>query len=233
MSAQLATELGRQIVSGQLEPDRIIDGDTALAVKFNVCRTVAKEAVQILARKGLLEVRRKKGTRVRPFKDWLLLDDDVLAWLASAEPNYQLVKKLLEFRLSIEPKAAKLAAQNATSVDIEKIESICAQMMSTASSVQTKLKFEALFHNEILKASKNELLVGMDGLAFSSILICSQTTNHLTELNSNVFQTYKALTNAIVNRDHQSAEKLCEEVLMSKLNQIQTPMQDEELVFNA
>jgi DNA-binding FadR family transcriptional regulator len=104
-------------------------------------------------------------------------------------------------------------------------------MLSINSSLQNKIKAEALFHNEILKASKNEFLFGMDGLAFSSILICSQTSRHLPESNSNLLQTYKALTKAIVNGENKHAERYCEEILMSKLNQIHRPIQSEKLVF--
>ena len=41
----------------------------------------------MLVSKGLLDVKRGSGTRVRRRANWALLDDDVLAWHLSVEPK--------------------------------------------------------------------------------------------------------------------------------------------------
>ena len=50
-------------------------------------RTVVREAIKVLAAKGLVESRPKVGTFVRPRRDWNLLDPDVLAWQIEAGPT--------------------------------------------------------------------------------------------------------------------------------------------------
>ena len=45
---------------------------------LDVSRTVLREAIKVLAGKGLVESRPKTGTRVRPRAEWNFLDPDVL-----------------------------------------------------------------------------------------------------------------------------------------------------------
>ena len=65
LSTQVARELGRRIVSGAYTPEALIEDEAALAGRYHVSRSVIRDAVKILVGKGLLEVRRGIGTRVR------------------------------------------------------------------------------------------------------------------------------------------------------------------------
>lgn len=54
-----------------------------------------REAIKVLAAKGLVESRPKTGTRVRPRQAWNLLDPDVLAWQQEGTPSESFLRKLL------------------------------------------------------------------------------------------------------------------------------------------
>lgn len=84
LPVQVAKELGRRIVAGTYTPGSLIDDENRLAERFQVSRVVVRDAVKILVGKGLLDVRRGIGTRVKTRDNWALLDDDVLAWHLSA-----------------------------------------------------------------------------------------------------------------------------------------------------
>jgi DNA-binding FadR family transcriptional regulator len=87
LSMQIAREIGRRIVSGAYPQGGLLEDEGTLASKFQVSRSVVRDAVKVLVGKGLLEVRRGIGTRVRSRSSWGLLDDDVLAWHHSAPPS--------------------------------------------------------------------------------------------------------------------------------------------------
>ena len=87
LSSHVASEIGRRIVIGQYLPGALVDDEGALAKRYQVSRIVVREAVKILVGKGLLDVRRGIGTRVKPRTECGLLDDDVLAWHLSAPIN--------------------------------------------------------------------------------------------------------------------------------------------------
>src|ERR671936_329887 len=105
-------EIGVRIVRGELKPGDTLP-DNGLADEPAVSRTVLREAIKVLAAKGLVESRPKIGTRVRPRRDWNLLDPDVLAWQIEAGPDAHFLGQALELRRMIEPAAPRLAAKRA------------------------------------------------------------------------------------------------------------------------
>src|SRR5919108_94538 len=105
-------EIGVRIVRGELEPGDTLP-ENGLADEPAVSRTVVREAIKVLAAKRLVESRPKTGTRVRPRRDWNLLDPDVLAWQVEAGADTDFLAQALEVRRMIEPAAARLAAERA------------------------------------------------------------------------------------------------------------------------
>ena len=87
-----------------------------------------REAIKVLAAKGLVEARPKTGTRVSPRHRWNLLDPDVLAWQQDGSSPVAFLSKLTEVRLIIEPAAAELAARRANAREIEAIEGAYREM---------------------------------------------------------------------------------------------------------
>src|SRR5262245_19668251 len=77
---RIAHELGQQILHGDLAPGEILPSETALGQEFGVSRTVLREAIKVLAAKGMVESKTKIGTRVRERDLWIMLDPDVLSW---------------------------------------------------------------------------------------------------------------------------------------------------------
>jgi GntR family galactonate operon transcriptional repressor len=65
LATQVAREIGRRIVGRSYKPGDLIEDEARLADKYQVSRSVIRDAVKILVGKGLLEVRRGIGTRVR------------------------------------------------------------------------------------------------------------------------------------------------------------------------
>jgi DNA-binding transcriptional MocR family regulator len=94
----IARKLGIAIVSGQYQPGDLLDSEIAASVQFAVSRTAYREAVRILAAKGLVDARPKVGTRINPQSKWNLLDPDVLEWTFESEPDMALLNSLFELR---------------------------------------------------------------------------------------------------------------------------------------
>ena len=86
------------IVSGRYKPGDLLNGEIAASDRLHVSRGAYREAVRILAAKGLVESRPKVGTRVSQQEHWHLLDPDVLAWIFEFEPAESLLTSLFELR---------------------------------------------------------------------------------------------------------------------------------------
>lgn len=66
--AQLETTLADRIVSGELPPASRLPSEDVLSVEFGVSRTTVRATIQRLIQRGLVEIRRGKGTYVTPPK---------------------------------------------------------------------------------------------------------------------------------------------------------------------
>src|SRR5262245_901565 len=110
LHGSIAREIGTLIVSGHFAPGQLLDGEVEASQRRKVSRTAYREAMRILAAKGLVHCRPRVGTRVSALEQWHLLDPDVLSWVFSGEPAPRVLDGLFELRSIVEPAAAALAA---------------------------------------------------------------------------------------------------------------------------
>lgn len=64
----------------------ILPPQDVLSKEFDVSRTVMREALSMLLARDMLDVRPKVGTRVRPMRDWRMIDEDVVSWRFRRNP---------------------------------------------------------------------------------------------------------------------------------------------------
>ncbi len=157
---QVVHQLGLRVLRDELRPGDTLPDEAALSAQFGVSRTVLREAMRVLAAKGLVEARPRVGTRVRPRRDWSLLDPDVLAWRSEAGPDERFFREVTEVRGVIEPAAAALAATRATGAERDAIAAWCRRMETAAQADDAEGYADAdmAFHAAILGACHNDLL---------------------------------------------------------------------------
>ena len=66
--AQLESILGTEIAAGTLPPESRLPNEEQLIERYRVSRTTVRQTIQNLVRRGLIEIRRGKGTFVLPPK---------------------------------------------------------------------------------------------------------------------------------------------------------------------
>ena len=168
LHGQVVQELGRRVVGGHYPADKVLPNEELLCQELAVSRTALREAVKVLAAKGLLEARPRIGTRVRTKDQWNLLDPDILAWRCATGVDADFLRHLTELREIIEPSAAALAA---TSRSPEQLESIAQALrtMETASTIAQWVQADLEFHTAVLKATNNPLLMPLAAIIGSAL----------------------------------------------------------------
>ncbi len=169
---QVAERIGRAIVGGEFAPGRSLPGEIELTRSLGVSRTVLREALTLLAGKGLIAARPKSGTSVRPRGDWNMLDVDVLAWRLGDEPTPDLVDAWFDFRARIEPFGARLAALRATDTARARIAAAYAAMEAHRADLPRSVDSDIAFHQAVLEAGGNEFLTPL-GRSLESALRAS------------------------------------------------------------
>lgn len=162
LHGELVHEIGVRILRGELEPGNPLptDGD---ATGESVSRTVVREAIKVLAAKGLVEARPKTGTHVRERRYWNLMDPDVLTWRLEANRGDNFFIDVFELRRVIEPAAAGLAAARASEAEVEELEHALTDMEAAVGDRDAYIAADVRFHTVILDASHNELLAHLGG----------------------------------------------------------------------
>ena len=165
---RLVEELGRQIGAGVYGPGASLPVEAALGEEFGVSRVVVREAVKALAAKGLVEVRRRTGTRVQSRERWNLLDAQVIRWRASyvsGQPSQdgQFIADLMELRRIVEPPAVRLAAIRARAADLDAIRSAFDAMRKAIEQQGDYVTPDLAFHGAILSACHNQLVPQLYG----------------------------------------------------------------------
>ena len=187
---RIARDLGRRILSGSFAPLSVLPTEAELCIAYGASRTALRDALLTLAAKGLIEARKRAGTRVRPPSDWNRLDAQVLGWMGEIEPDLDFVRGLIEARLVIEPAAAQLAASMATSGDLAVIEAAYHAMCSAPEDdLAACLDADVRFHTGILRASRNPVFANLGNmlaaaLSFSFRLTTSATANYQRTLSA-------------------------------------------------
>ncbi|MBI1364331.1 MAG: FCD domain-containing protein [Alphaproteobacteria bacterium] len=182
LHGEIARDIGVKIISGEYKPGEILDGEIAASEHLHVSRTVYREAMRILAAKGLVVSRPKVGTRVSRQSTWHLLDPDVLSWVFEFEPDEAFLSGLFELRRMIEPSAAALAAQRRSASDLEDMERALEAMTEETLATEHGREADLAFHSAILRATGNMFLVSLTsgvGAAISWTTIFKQRDNPL------------------------------------------------------
>jgi GntR family galactonate operon transcriptional repressor len=159
----VVTTLGSAITRGDYEAGSVLPREAELEARLSASRGVVREAVKILAAKGLVIVGPRHGTRVRPLSDWNFLDRDVLAWTYAGPMARALLLALEEARRIVEPAAAALAAERATTAERAGIGAAYADMVATQADPAAATQADKAFHIAILDATHNPVLGSFRG----------------------------------------------------------------------
>ncbi len=207
----MVTALGAAIVRGEIAPGSVLPPEHELEARYGAGRSVVREAMKTLAAKGLVSVRPRHGTHVRPLHDWALLDRDLLGWLQSGDGlDREFLIALEETRAIIEPAAAALAAQRASAEDHRRIEAALAAMEAGRTDPQAAIAADKQFHLAILDATHNPVLRSFRG-AIDAIL--SAVFDIAVGAFAGNLANHAAVARAIEARDAPAARRAMEKVL--------------------
>jgi DNA-binding FadR family transcriptional regulator len=191
--------LGRAIVIGHYD-NLPFPTEAELARQHGVSRSVTREAVKMLAAKGLLSARPRHGTIIQPAACWNLFDTDVLHWLLERKFSIDLLRQFNELRIGIEPEAAALAAASATSDEQAAIAAGLARMVAAEAGGDDPLDADIAFHVAVLQASRNPFYTQFRDMVATALRTSIRFTNLIKGRSASV-EDHRTVHDAIVARD--------------------------------
>lgn len=204
---QTVETIARRVLSGEIAEGQTLDL-TALQAELGVSLTALRESLKVLAAKGMVDARQKRGTFIRARADWNLLDADVLRWQFAADTQSQvdtgLLRNLGEVRAIVEPAAARLAAQRRTDADLAALDAALEEMRDEAGPAHA-VTADLAFHRALLAATHNELLARMEIVIESGLAERDQLV-HSSEDPDDPVPSHRAVLDAVRDQDPAAAE---------------------------
>src|SRR3954469_1673560 len=146
---QTVEALARRILGGDIPEGATLDL-VALQSELDVSLTALRESLKVLAAKGMIDARQKRGTFVRSRADWNLLDADALRWQfeggSTTESDRALLRNLAEVRAIIEPAAVRLAAERRTDADLAALDGALDAMGEEDAGAAHAVEADLAFH---------------------------------------------------------------------------------------
>jgi GntR family transcriptional regulator, transcriptional repressor for pyruvate dehydrogenase complex len=203
-------QIRRAIQIGRFLPGEKLPTERELAGQLGVSRTTVREAMRVLQGEGLIETRRgRAGGAV------------VIAAGGSAAERRQMLRRRLaelenvfDYRLAVEPAAARLAAERRTKADLARLRDTMEALSSLAagagddSEVSPPSRFfatDAEFHHRIALASRNPLLVSAVDDARAAMFL--PIGGVFTQLHPTANDLHAEILAAIEAKDAEGAER--------------------------
>jgi GntR family galactonate operon transcriptional repressor len=202
---QVVETLGAEIVAGRYPEGSQLPTEPRLAESFGASRLIIREAMKSLSAKGLVSIRPRTGTHVRPRAQWNLFDPTVLGWHGTAAVDSKLIADLMELRRAIEPLAARLVAERGAPADVAAIR-LAYEAMEAAKVQVDYIEADLQFHGAVVRACGNQFISQLEN-ALSSVWRTSfQASSDAWGPDAKALALHKALLHSLETRDAQGAE---------------------------
>lgn len=142
----------------RFEPGERIPSERALAERFQVSRSVVREALATLEAMRVIERRPQSGIFLREVAREGSLDAVVLEMDLGIPMSRIEVKSLCEFRSILEVQAAALAADRRMDADVAALDAILETTRRRISSQESTAEEDSRFHLAVFAAAKNQYL---------------------------------------------------------------------------
>ncbi|MEU9628916.1 FadR/GntR family transcriptional regulator [Streptomyces luteogriseus] len=213
--------LGPEITAGEYPPGSVLRTDE-LAQRFDVSRSVMREAVRVLESMYLVESRRRVGVTVRPKSEWNVYDPQVIRWrLAGADRPGQL-RSLTVLRSAVEPVAAGLAARHATAEQCAELTECALGMVahSRGHRLEGYLLHDVAFHRVVLVASGNEMFARLGDVVAEVLTGRTQHDVMFEDPDPAAVTLHVQVAEAIREGDAARAEELTREIAVGALQEL-------------
>jgi GntR family transcriptional repressor for pyruvate dehydrogenase complex len=201
---QVAEQIEKRILDGELHSGDRLPTERELAEQFHVSRTAVREAMKILAQKGLVDMRPGRGTIVIDGAHEAMQNSiDLAMKLKLGEVGGS--DNLVEVREILEIEIAALAAARATEKEIVAMREAVRVMDENLNDADAFISADNNFHEALAQGTQNTLI----------LILVNSIVNLLSEQRKQIFEVeggpqrgqvhHKRILESISRRDPEAA----------------------------
>ncbi|WP_156125414.1 FadR/GntR family transcriptional regulator [Kocuria sp. ZOR0020] len=205
------------VTSGALQPGEPLPPESELAQAWGMSRLSVREALQELARSGVVTVRHGKRGLLNPVASWSPLEPRILQarGTMSGDP-LEIPRQMIEARRAIEVETTRLAATRPDSPDVDDVKRHLSTMEQTIDSDQAAFSQADLqFHAALVRAAGNVYLASAYAPLEEVLHAVRIKTSSQEEIRRRALQHHTAIYKAVAAGDVQAAG----EAMLSHMDQ--------------
>lgn len=153
---QIVKQIETRVLNGELQPGDKLPSERDLGKQFGVSRVSIREAIQVLALKGLVEVVHGRGTFVTDQTSEALRHSLNLMVRVGKQESFN---NLIEIREFLEPEIASLAASRAKKENIIAMREAISQMDEALENPREYIEADLDFHLALAEATQNPMIL--------------------------------------------------------------------------
>lgn len=201
---RVAVQIEQRILDGELRSGDRLPTEREMAEQFQVSRTAVREALKILAQKGLVDMRPGRGTIVIDGANEALRHSlGLVLKLKLGEVGGS--NTLVEVREILEVEIAGLAAARATTSEIDALRAAVQCMDENLHNADAFIAADNQFHEALARATQNPII----------LILVNSIVNLLSEQRKQVFDTnggpqrgqvhHKSILECVIRHDSEAA----------------------------
>ncbi|MDD4369552.1 MAG: FadR/GntR family transcriptional regulator [Anaerostipes sp.] len=199
-----------QILSGKLKLNDKIPPERDIAETLNVSRNSVREVMHMLEITGLIECLQGSGNYVRCQPEEYMFNS-VHMVMALLDIDYL---EIFHIRCGYEYTALKLAVENATQEDLDKLYNVLVKM-DEALSIKESAQLDIEFHKILVEASHNRMLILYSSMIgnLSDVFIKDLRSKILVDKRraESLQKAHREIYQAIVDKEHQKGREAMEQ----------------------
>lgn len=213
---EVLARLGEFIEHGGLGDGDKLPPERVLAQRFGVSRDSVREALRVLAERGVVARRQGDGTYIAAKEQGQLKRVFEEAFAAQSKR----LREIFVFRRLLEPGVAGLAAVDATAEELEQLKALLDQQAQAIEQERSAAELDLAFHDRLAQATQNEVLVSV--LSAAREALDESRSAHLWSLQRErvSLEGHRNIFLALERRDSAGAEQAMREHLDAVESQI-------------
>jgi GntR family transcriptional repressor for pyruvate dehydrogenase complex len=202
LSSIVASRIEEVIKSKELSTGSRLPSEKELGEKFNVSRTVIREALKHLNAKGLISIRKGKGVFVENIS--VKNVTDILSLYLGGNSNKNMMD-LIKARLIVEPSIAAEASRNRTEKDVCLLRDNLQRMMHNV-DLKNHAQLDLEFHLLIAESTHNDLIpLLVDPIHKLMPEIKALVMKNVPNARKSALKMHKQIIDAIENQNEEMA----------------------------
>lgn len=210
---EIVDRLMQRIESGEIAPGDQLPSERELMEVYGVGRVAVREALQELARSGIVEISHGERARVVVPTAHLLIEQIAGGARHMLRMQPEMLTHLKEARLFLETGMVRCAAERATPDDVARLRQRIEEHRDSMVNLDQFMKLDMLFHREIARISGNPIFPAIVEALFGWASAYYQSIVRAPGAESLTLAEHQRIVDAIAANDPARAVQAMEEHL--------------------